>query len=107
MIVLSSEQPSQNSITMKKLWNAGKRPYTRTMFSCSKDSTMSASRWNRSSAVESYTSFLQNAERGEWAERVRRILEQIAPEVLPPARKPLETPPEASSADDPTEGDAS
>ena len=62
---------------------------------------------NHDEAVESYTSFLQNAERGEWAERVRRILEQIAPEVLPAARKPLETPPEASSADDPTEGDAS
>lgn len=44
-------------------------------------------------AVESYSTFLKDAERGEWAERVRRMLEQIAPETLPPARKPLEPPP--------------
>jgi tetratricopeptide (TPR) repeat protein len=58
-------------------------------------------------AVEAYKTFLQGAERGEWAERVRRILAQIAPDALPPAPKPLETPLAAPGvADDPPEGDA-
>jgi len=55
-------------------------------------------------AVASYTSFLEAAERGEWAERVRRILEQIAPEALPPARKPLEPPTVPADPDTSTEG---
>ena len=58
-------------------------------------------------AVASYASFLKNAKRGEWAERVRRILAQIAPEVLPPAPKPLEAPVAPSNTDAPEEGAAS
>ena len=55
-------------------------------------------------AVEAYSTFLKDAERGEWAERVRRMLEQIAPETLPPARKPLEPPPVPIDPDDAAEG---
>jgi tetratricopeptide (TPR) repeat protein len=55
-------------------------------------------------AVESYSIFLKDAERGEWAERVRRMLEQIAPETLPPARKPLEPPPVPVDPNDVVEG---
>jgi tetratricopeptide (TPR) repeat protein len=41
---------------------------------------------HRDEAVQSYVAFLRDSERGEWAERVRRILEQIAPAALPPSR---------------------
>jgi len=44
-------------------------------------------------AVEAYKSFLDRVTGGEAAERVRRILMQIAPEVLPPAVSPLAPPP--------------
>jgi len=45
-------------------------------------------------AVEAYKHFLDRSERGERAERVRRILEQIAPDVLPEDRSPFEPPSE-------------
>jgi tetratricopeptide (TPR) repeat protein len=44
-------------------------------------------------AVAAYKQFIDLGFRGEVSERVRRILEQIAPEVLPPERSPLEPPP--------------
>ena len=47
----------------------------------------------RDEAVQSYRIFLDLDFKGEVAERVRRILVQIAPEVLPPDTSPLEPPP--------------
>lgn len=44
-------------------------------------------------AVASYKTFLDLGFKGEVSERVRRILLQIAPEVLPPDKSPLEPPP--------------
>lgn len=44
-------------------------------------------------AVESYTAFLGLSDRGEAAERVRRILAQIAPETLPAPRQEMIGPP--------------
>jgi tetratricopeptide (TPR) repeat protein len=47
----------------------------------------------RQAAVEAYKSFLDRVTGGEAAERVRRILMQIAPEALPPTVSPLAPPP--------------
>jgi tetratricopeptide (TPR) repeat protein len=47
----------------------------------------------RDEAVEAYKAFLELGFRGEAAERVRRILLQVAPDALPPAPSPLEPPP--------------
>jgi tetratricopeptide (TPR) repeat protein len=47
----------------------------------------------RDEAVEAYTAFLDLGFRGEAAERVRRILQQIAPGLLPPGPSPLDPPP--------------
>ena len=49
---------------------------------------------DRDGAVASYKQFLDHAGRGERSERVRRILEQIAPEALPKERAPVEAAPE-------------
>jgi tetratricopeptide (TPR) repeat protein len=46
----------------------------------------------RDEAVQSYRVFLDLEFKGEVTERVRRILVQIAPDVLPPDRSPLEPP---------------
>ena len=46
----------------------------------------------REEAVESYRVFLDLEFKGEVTERVRRILVQIAPDLLPPERSPLEPP---------------
>jgi tetratricopeptide (TPR) repeat protein len=47
----------------------------------------------REEAIESYREFLDLGFKGEASERVRRILLQIAPELLPPEPLPLEPPP--------------
>jgi tetratricopeptide (TPR) repeat protein len=47
----------------------------------------------RKEAVTAYKGYLELSETGEAAERVRRILKQIAPEALPPASSPLAPPP--------------
>jgi len=49
-------------------------------------------RGDRDGAVATYKQFLGEAGRGERVERVRRILEQIAPEALPKERAPVEPP---------------
>ncbi len=47
----------------------------------------------REEAVAAYRGYLELSETGEAAERVRRILRQIAPGALPPASSPLAPPP--------------
>lgn len=52
----------------------------------------------RDQAVAAYSAFLDLDSRGESAERVRRILEQIAPEALPEKPSPLEPVPQPPAA---------
>jgi len=57
---------------------------------------------DQDAAVASYKRYLETAERGERAERVRRILEQIAPEAVP-VRAPTIPPPDATTPPVPTD----
>jgi tetratricopeptide (TPR) repeat protein len=61
----------------------------------------------RDEAVEDYMAFLDLGFHGEAAERVRRILQQIAPNALPPAPSPLEPPPPTRDEIEPEEGGGS
>ena len=61
----------------------------------------------REEAVEAYLAFLDLGFRGEAAERVRRILQQVAPDALPPGPSPLEPPPPTRDEIEPEEGGSS
>jgi len=50
-------------------------------------------------AVESYTAFLKLSDRGQAAERVRRILAQIAPDALPRPPREMIGPPDAAATE--------
>jgi len=58
----------------------------------------------RDEAVQAYKAFLDLGFHGEAAERVRRILLQVAPEVLPPPAEPLEPPPPTREEAEANEG---